>query len=100
MDPELEQFVREQRDRAEIHDALMRYCRGVDRGIPQLITATFWPEATIDTGMHVRTGESFAAEGLAFMEEAGCRAAMHFVGNEHVELNGDTAFSETYMLAY
>jgi hypothetical protein len=100
MEPELEQFVREQRDRQEIHDVLMRYCRGVDRGIPELITQSFWPEATIDTGIHVRTGEAFAREGLRFMAESGAKASTHFVGTANVELVVDTACSETYMLAY
>ena len=35
-------------DRAQIHDALMRYCRGVDRGDSELVLSALHPDATID----------------------------------------------------
>jgi hypothetical protein len=37
-------------DRAQIHDALMRYSRGVDRGDGELVVACFHPDATLDYG--------------------------------------------------
>jgi hypothetical protein len=37
-------------DRAQIHDALMRYCRGVDRGDGELVMSALHPDATLDLG--------------------------------------------------
>lgn len=37
-------------DRAQIHDALMRYSRGVDRGDGELVVSCFHPDATLDMG--------------------------------------------------
>jgi hypothetical protein len=37
-------------DRAQIHDALMRYSRGVDRGDGELVMSVFHPDATLDMG--------------------------------------------------
>jgi hypothetical protein len=37
-------------DKAQIHDALMCYSRGVDRGDGELVMACFHPDATLDCG--------------------------------------------------
>src|ERR1700678_964743 len=37
-------------DKTQIHDVLMRYSRGVDRGDGELVVSCFHPEATLDYG--------------------------------------------------
>jgi SnoaL-like domain len=100
MGEELETFLSEQRDRQQIHDVLMAYCRGVDRGVGELIAASFWPDASIDTGIVTSSGKDFAARVLEHMADPNRGGSMHLVGNESVELNGDLAFCETYMLSH
>lgn len=83
-------------DKAQIHDALMRYSRGVDRGDGELVTSVFHPEATLDMGRGPMSAAALA-EGITRMTATG---TMHFVGNEYVEVDGDTAYSETYFISY
>jgi ketosteroid isomerase-like protein len=83
-------------DKTQIHDALMRYCRGVDRGDGDLLMSVFHPDATLDMGRGPMSAATLA-EGIAKMTATG---TMHFVGNEYVEVEGDTAYSETYFISY
>jgi ketosteroid isomerase-like protein len=83
-------------DRAQIHDALMRYSRGVDRGDGELVVSCFHPDATLDMGRGPMSAATLA-EGITKMTATG---AMHFIGNEYVEVDGDTAYSETYFISY
>jgi SnoaL-like domain len=83
-------------DRAHIHDALMRYSRGVDRGDGELVMSVFHPDATLDMGRGPMA-PAVLAEGIAKMTATG---TMHFIGNEYVEVEGATAYSETYFISY
>jgi ketosteroid isomerase-like protein len=83
-------------DRAQIHDALMRYCRGVDRGDSELVLSALHPDATIDLGRGPIAAAALA-EGITKIAAAG---TMHFIGNESVEIDGDTAYGETYFISY
>jgi ketosteroid isomerase-like protein len=83
-------------DKAQIHDALMRYSRGVDRGDGELVISVFHPDATLDMGRGPMPPAALA-EGITKMTATG---TMHFIGNEYVEVDGDTAYSETYFISY
>ncbi|HUN30978.1 MAG TPA: nuclear transport factor 2 family protein [Trebonia sp.] len=83
-------------DKAQIHDALMRYSRGVDRGDGELVMSVFHPDATLDMGRGPMSAATLA-DGIAKMTATG---TMHFIGNEYVEVDGDTAYSETYFISY
>ena len=83
-------------DRAQIHDALMRYCRGVDRGDGELVMSALHPDATLDLGRGPMPAAALA-EGVTKIAAAG---TMHFIGNEYVEVDGDTAYGETYFISY
>jgi hypothetical protein len=83
-------------DKAQIHDVLMRYSRGVDRGDGELVTSCFHPDATLDYGRGPMSAAALA-EGIAKMAATG---AMHFIGNEYVEVDGDTGYGETYFISY
>jgi ketosteroid isomerase-like protein len=83
-------------DRAQIHDALMRYSRGVDRGDGELVLSVFHPDATLDMGRGPMAPAALA-EGITKMTATG---TMHFIGNEYVEVDGDTAYGETYFISY
>jgi len=83
-------------DKAQIHDALMRYSRGVDRGDGELVMSVFSPDATLDYGRGPMSPAALA-EGIARMTATG---TMHFIGNEYIEVDGDTAYGETYFISY
>jgi hypothetical protein len=83
-------------DRAQIHDVLMRYSRGVDRGDGELVLSCFHPGATLDMGRGPME-PAVLAEAITKMAATG---AMHFIGNEYVEVDGDAAYSETYFISY
>jgi len=83
-------------DRAQIHDVLMRYSRGVDRGDGELVLSVFHPDATLDMGRAPMAPASLA-EGITKMVATG---TMHFIGNEYVEVDGDSASGETYFISY
>src|SRR5579862_5607031 len=88
--------LREVIDRQEIHQALMRYCRGVDRADEALVNSAFHPGAIDDHGTP-RPAPELAA---GVTRPGGQRQLMHFMGNYVVELEGDTAFVESYFISF
>lgn len=86
--------------RLEIHDALLRYCRGLDRLDMSLVRGAFHPDAYIHfpESLHVGSADGFfdflAAEMPRFVK------TMHFLGNSLVEFDGPhMAYVETYLNA-
>jgi len=98
MDAQLEARLRGLLDRQDIHDVLMRYCRGVDRGDTNLIASCYHPDAVDDHGAWVATGTEAPALIVSRMNSTPL-PAMHFLGNIHIELDGDTALVESYLQA-
>ncbi|WP_107982886.1 nuclear transport factor 2 family protein [Rhodococcus sp. OK519] len=82
-------------DRQQIHDVVMRYCRGIDRLDFDLVRSAYHPD-----GVDHHTGfEGTLDEYIAWVEpklRARRGGTMHILGNHLVELLGDTAISETY----
>ena len=87
--------------RDQIHDALLRYCRGVDRLDPDSVTAAFHPGARlIDYRPEPMTIEEFAPGVVAAL--ARYSATQHRVSNVLIELDDDEggALVESYTLAF
>jgi hypothetical protein len=84
----------------QIHEALMRYCRGVDRSDPELIASAIHPDAQVDTGAGEVLGSDAPRRFGTSGESRGISSQVHFIGNELVEVDGDVAFSEAYLLSY
>jgi hypothetical protein len=98
MDANLEAKLREMLDKQEIHDLLMRYCRGVDRGDADLIRSVYHPGAIDDHGDMILN----AAEIPELFVKLSARSpfgGMHFIGNVLIEVDGDTAYAESYFMA-
>ncbi len=86
------------RDRALITDLYDRYAYGVDSVDMDLVRSVFHPDCTVVGTMEAGSLEDYL-EGL----EAGLlmyEATMHFKGNQYVELAGDRAFVETWVVGY
>lgn len=84
-----------QEDRAAIHDAMMRYLRGVDRKDWDLIRSAYHPDAIHDHGEVLGSVEDL----IQWIEKwhAVIPQVLHFLGNIYIELNGDVAICESYL---
>ena len=93
----LEGRLRELVDRQEIHDCIVRYCRGVDRLDAEMLASAYHPDAVDDHGLYVVRPHQFAEFFLAFHKK-NQKATQHIITNHYCELDGDTAHCETYWL--
>jgi len=93
LDPE----VRYLRDRRDIFDVAKRYTRGADRHDKELARSAFWPEATISFGTPMSRDEYIDWEER---ELAGYAAHQHHVTGQTIEIDGDTAHVESYLIYF
>jgi hypothetical protein len=100
MEPDLEAQLRELLAKQEIHERLMRYCRGVDRADAELITQAFWPDAMADHGHVFFTGDTIGDVLVQMAATHVNASSTHITGNELVEIEGDRAYTETYFLDF
>ena len=81
--------------RAEIRDAILRYCRGIDRGDLDLIRSAYHPGAIENHGAFVGSAEDFAPYTVARSKASGL-AGHHTIANMTFQFDGDAARVETY----
>lgn len=84
----------------EIHAVLLRYCRGVDRCDADLMASCFHPDARDDHGGWTAQGAQAIAERILGLVQPGADRPMHFMGNVLIEVEGEVAFTESYILAF
>ena len=95
--------IEELSSRMEIHDALLRYCRGLDRVDMALVRSAFHPDAYVQfpASLHAGSVDGF----LEFLTGEMPRfvRTMHFLGNSLIEFDGPhvahVAHVETYLNA-
>lgn len=95
--PELLAFIKDQKDRSEIHDCLLRYTRGVDRHDRELMLSAYWPDAFDEHGVAEGYAADFVDWAIGWHGEYQTKHH-HAISNHNVELDGDTAHAETYYL--
>ena len=86
------------RDRTMIEDLYSRYAYGVDSVDMDLVRSVFHPDCVVVGTMEEGSLDDYL-EGL----EDGLlmyHATMHFKGNQYVEIDGDRAFVETWVLGH
>jgi hypothetical protein len=98
-DGELPDAVRDLLDKQAIHEATMRYCRGVDRGDASLVSSVYHPDAFDDHSGHLFTGET-VGEGLVEWMKQITTGSTHHITTQTIELDGDTAGCESYYTAF
>jgi hypothetical protein len=76
----------------------VRYCRGVDRTDTELLASTYHPGAVDDHGVFRGDAQVFAEQLGPLLEQA-FDATHHFLGQSLIELAGDVAHAETYVIA-
>lgn len=85
--------------RAEIHDVLMRYARGIDRCDFELVASCYHPGAHDDHGRFKGTVEEFIPWVRTELERFD--STMHFLGNVLIEFDDlERARAATYCVAY
>ncbi len=90
-------LLREMKDRQEIYDCLMRYCRGIDRLDRELLLSAYHPDAADDHGTFVGTVEGFADYAFDLHTRYQLRT-QHHITNHICEIDGDVAHAESYYI--
>ena len=97
MDEPLQRAVKELMDRQAILDCLNRYARGLDRRDPDVLRSAFHPDATDHHGGHIDyhpAADSLIADWE--IRDADRAFSQHLLLNTSIDLDGDTAHTETY----
>jgi hypothetical protein len=87
--------VQEMLDKAAIREVLWRYCRGVDRRDPDIVSSCYHPDAHDDHVGHVYTGGSVGQGLVDWMNEIMVKTS-HNITTNTIEVDGDSAGSESY----
>jgi SnoaL-like domain len=80
----------------DIHDALMRYCRGIDRCDAELLESVYHPDAIDDHGTFVGKASEFIPWVIKGLREEYLMTT-HAVSNVLIEVEGDTGWAESYV---
>ncbi|MFN3231166.1 MAG: nuclear transport factor 2 family protein [Alphaproteobacteria bacterium] len=82
----------------DIHTIILGQARAIDRGDRALMDSLWWPGASVNVGVFEGPATEFADMILGFTAD---RPAMsHHVTNEWIEVRGDHAVAETYVIAF
>jgi ketosteroid isomerase-like protein len=88
-------------DRQAIHDAIVRYCRGVDRSDPDMVAAAFHDDAMDNHfGVVLPFREAIGTLKAARTDGGSPKSkttSMHNLGNILIEVDGDIARCESYV---
>jgi SnoaL-like domain len=94
---QMQAMVQELWNREQIRQCLHRYARGVDRFDRDIILSAFHPDAIDEHGKFVGTPLEFADWALGQHGDAHL-THQHCLLNHSCELDGDTAYTETYFI--
>ena len=92
-----DQAIQQLLDKQAIHEVLMRFCRGIDRRDEDLLRSVFHPDAWDEHGVFDGNALEFAHLSIDMLLQF--TATSHMIMNEYVELDGDRAYAESYVLA-
>jgi hypothetical protein len=84
-------------DREAIREALMRYCRGIDRADEECLRSAYWPDASDCHGAYQGKVQGFIDQALPRLRRGGLRS--HVIGNILIELHGPQAAVESSFIA-
>jgi hypothetical protein len=87
----------------EIADAMARYARGIDRRDEELVRSAYHEDSVDEHGWGF-TGPGWGLAAATRLDGTGFPVdwltTTHFLGQSHVEVDGDEAASETYFISY
>jgi SnoaL-like domain len=85
--------------RDAIRQLLTGYCRGVDRGDKALLASVFWEDSAVISGVINASGPQFADSIIDYVT-ANLEYCFHSIANEWIEVKGDRAVGEHYIIAH
>lgn len=85
-------------DKEQIRCCLARLARGEDRRDAGLITASYWPDSVTDYGVFKGSFDDYLAWVVPGSDAI--TNTQHHIGQSHIELNGNSAKSETQVISY
>lgn len=86
-------------DKQAITEVLHRYCRGADRADIELVAGAYHPDAVEDHGgVYVGPASAYVENMAKILPKAG--QMNHLTTNVIIELDGDVARVESYILAF
>jgi hypothetical protein len=95
----LEARLEEVEDRQKVYDVLARYCRALDRCDLELMKTVYWEDGIDDHGVFSGNAQEFAEFIIREIREW-FELTMHAICNVMIELDGDTAYTESYLISY
>jgi len=95
---DLEAEVRDLAARRDIADACQRYMRGQDRLLPDVQLTAFHDDAYVDCGLYAGSAAGFVDFAQGFLRDL--KASQHLIGQQQIEVHGDTADGEVYFMAW
>jgi hypothetical protein len=98
VDSELGDKIRQLTDRAEIHDCMQRYARGIDRQDRALLRSAYHDGAVDDHVGFVGKVDDFIDWALAYHGTQ--TRYQHYILNHTADIDGDEAHAETYYLFF
>lgn len=100
MDAKTATAIAELLDREEIRSCLIRYSRGADRHDEELMRSAFHPDARVDIGTYVGSADGAIAWALHpdNFHHRLLSSHQHATLNTSIDLDGDTAHCESYLL--
>lgn len=81
-----------------IERTIHRYCRGIDRMLPEVVRSCFHDDAIDDHGGAPRGRDEFVDWVFGLLGTYG--STMHLVGNLLVDVHDDVGLAETYGVAF
>ena len=97
MDSTVENTIRELKDRQEIYECLMRYCRGIDRLDRDMLASAYHPDAIDDHGSYAGPVAGFI-EYVFALHSTYQQRTQHMITNHICHVDGNTAHTESYYL--
>jgi ketosteroid isomerase-like protein len=85
--------------RDAIRALICAYCRAVDRGDAGMLSSIYWEDSTVISGVINSSGAEFAT-GITAYVTANLDYCFHSIANEWIEVKGDHAVGEHYIIAH
>jgi hypothetical protein len=94
---QLKQAVQHLQDRQHIHDCIVRESRARDRQDVDMINSCWWEDGSDEHGPMVTAAKEYAARANAG-HAANFQSTSHNITNHLCEIDGDTAWCESYVV--
>jgi hypothetical protein len=96
-DRRIETAVQRLIDQSEISDCIVRAARGMDRHDAELAKSSFHPDSRDDHGSFIGSGHD-SVDWATRLHDASLRSHQHYLSNILIEIDGDEAHAETYVV--